>query len=366
MTWYGALLAPLERWRAIHELRSMRKREASEDHWDFQGQLLKAADALDRDQKSRAIEICQRAAARFPELAIDSPVALKLFLQLQLFNEIEALLTRGLKQRPGERHCLEGLAEVAYKRRDNEEVLLRCSVLRRSHPGSPHGYRIAAAALSELGRLDEAETTLASGLKAMPNEVGLHIEYAKIAERRSDWDAAMKRWTFVRDQYGHLAGTAGMASTLAELGRHDEADTVLREILYKASSEITIWIAIAQIAEHKADWEEAARRWAVVRQRFPRSPLGYSRGFKPELEMGRPQDAEEILKKGIENVPDDLDIHIQFAWLAHHRHEWTEASRRWAIVRELFPSCKVAYERGSEALFRAGRESEALEVASRI
>jgi hypothetical protein len=50
MTWLSALLEPLRRWRALHPLRSMEKRKATDHHWEFENLVIQAQDVLDRGQ----------------------------------------------------------------------------------------------------------------------------------------------------------------------------------------------------------------------------------------------------------------------------------------------------------------------------
>jgi predicted Zn-dependent protease len=346
----------------MRELRSLEGQETKDSYWYCKNLIVEAREALERDLRARAMEVWTHAYAKFPKEAIKSGPALELLLQLNLYDDAEALMQKGRKQYPNDPRFLEGLAQVAYKRGDREEALRRCETLRRKIPGSVRGYWIAAATLSELGRAEEAEAVLARGLKASPHDVGLRIEYARLADRRQDWVEALKRWTEVLEVYGHLSGAVGMAATLAKLERHDDADQVLSTVLYKAGNQQGIWIESAHIAEHRHDGAEAAKRWSKVRERFPLVSVGYVHGLRSLLESGRQEEAEAMLREGIERLPDDPAILIEYAWLAHRLGNWTEAAQRWATVRQRFPKRQEGYERGSDALDALGQTLEAARV----
>jgi predicted Zn-dependent protease len=251
---------------------------------------------------------------------------------------------------------------VAFKRGYHDEAVRRCKTLRNKHPASLSGYWIAAASLSELGRAAEAEVMLARGMRIAPQDVGLRLEFAKLAERRKDWTVALRRWIEVRELCGHIAGVVGSANALKELGRYDEAERLLSDAMYKVGNDPTVWLEHARIAEHKRDWEEAARRWEKLRSRFPMLPLVYVHIVRPLLELGRQADAEKVLREGIRRLPDDPTPFIELAWLAHRRGDWSEAAVRWAVVRERFPTRHEGYERGSEAMMTLGRTEEAMQL----
>jgi tetratricopeptide (TPR) repeat protein len=268
MKWLSAPGAAFQRWRAVGQLRSIEKREAADHHWDFDGMIDEAADMLERGQPSRAADLWRQANARFPDLAMQSRSLVNILLRLRLFDEAEDLLNRSMRRYPRSAHPLENLARVAYTRGDREEAVRRCEALRKKYPKSLDGYWSAAASLSELGRSQEAEDILGRGLKVIPDDVRLRAEHAKLAERRSDWEEGLRRWTIVLEIFNDVSGAVGIANALVQLGRHDEAEQQLSNILHQWGAYISVWIGLAQIAEHKEDWEEAARRWASFDTNF--------------------------------------------------------------------------------------------------
>jgi predicted Zn-dependent protease len=364
MKWLDSARAVVERWRTLRELRSLERRETKDSYRDCKNLIVDASEALKRDLRARAIELWTTAQARFPKEVMKSRLALELLLKLNLNDDAEALMQKGRKHYPKDAYFLDGLAEVAYKRGDREEALRRCETLRRNNPGSVKGYWIAAATLSELGRAEEAEALLACGLTVMPDDIGLRMEHARLAERRHGWTEALTRWAVVADAHGHLAGVAGQANALTELGQYDEAEKLLTSVMYKVGNEPTVWITFARVAEHQEDWEEAARRWATIRNRFPLLPLGYVRGLLPLLKLSRHAEAEGVLLEGMDRIRDDATLLIEHAWLAHRRGDWKAAVQRWAVVRERFPGRAEGRERGADALIALGEIDEAAQLRS--
>jgi tetratricopeptide (TPR) repeat protein len=370
MRWFDIAKGSLERWRTMRELRAMEKRDALAHHWEFTDFIVKAQDAFERDQRMHAEEIWRRAYATFPNQAMTSAGALDLLLKLALYDEAEALLTRGQKHHRGWRsrgHFLEGLALVAYKRGNQEEAVRRCAFLRKKSPSSLKGYWIAAAALSELGHVEKAEAVMKRGLRRMPYDVSLRIEYAKLAERRKDWGEALQRWTALAtlpNPDAHIIGVTGSAAALKELRRYDEADQMLSGVKSQAANNLAFWIEFARIPDHKQDWEEAASRWATVRKRFPLQLFGYMGEIRPLMELGKRAQAEDVLREGIDRLPNDPTPLIEYALLAHRNGEWGEAIRRWAAVRDCFPKRREGYELGADALAAHGQTLEASRLRS--
>jgi len=362
MKLFGSVRLAIERWHAIRELRSVEKTDRGNHYWELKYLIDEAKGFLERDHPIKATEIWARAHARFPDAAMKSQQALDLLLHLRLYDDAEAMLTIGQKRYPSHIHFMEGLALVAYKRGNREDALDRCHALRRKFPGSLKGYWIAAAALSELDRPEEAEALLAEGLRLVPDDIGLQMEYARLATRRQDWSEAVKRWTDIYNNFNHLAGVSGSAAALKELGRHDEADQLLYDVMYKAGNDVPFWLESASIAEHRQNWEEAARRWATVRDRFPLLPHGYIRGVRPLLELGHVIEAEYVLQEGIDRIQGDPALRLEYAQLAHRRQDWHEASQRWSAFRERFPNRPEGYQRGSEALKALGQTAEAAKL----
>jgi tetratricopeptide (TPR) repeat protein len=362
MSFYQDFCDVLTRRRAMRELGSLQKEASADGRGIFKDFMAEAHEAFDRDLRGRAAQIWTQAYAKFPDLAMFSPSALELLLKLQLYDEAELIMRRGLTKHKREVHFLEGLATVAYQRGDWAEAEKRSATLRARHPSNLKGYWIAAACLSQLGRSKEAEAILGRGLTMRPDDVGLRIEFARLAERRQDWSEAIARWTDVLDVHGHLAGAIGKANVLTQLQRYDDADAVLDSVLHKSGNQSGVWIQYAHVAESRPDWAAAADRWERFRMRFPLDPTGYIRGVVPLEKLRKHEAADGIVAEGMERIPDDPAIAVEFALLAHRRENWETAVQRWSHVRTRFPTRHEAFDLARQALEALGRTDEAADL----
>lgn len=67
---------------------------------------------------------------------------------------------------------------------------------------------------------------------------------------------------------------------------------------------------------------------------------------------GQPAAAEALSLRIAERAVNDPPVLRQYAELAHRRADWTEADRRWAMLRAAHPANAVGYVSGVEALLR--------------
>src|SRR5947209_267458 len=76
--------------------------------------------------------------------------------------------------------------------------------------------------------------------------------------------------------------------------------------------------------------------------------------------------ADALLTEAIERFPAERNLVLEHAWVAHVRHDWPEAAKRWSRVRESHGSYAVGYSAGAAALRETGRfdEAEALLIGA--
>src|SRR4029077_14809554 len=75
----------------------------------------------------------------------------------------------------------------------------------------------------------------------------------------------------------------------------------------------------ALLPHFRLDWTEAVRRSEIVRAELPDAPAAHALGAIVLRELGRYDDAENLLSAARERFPDDLRIANESAWLATHR-----------------------------------------------
>lgn len=364
MKWLESVKAILDRWRAMGELRAMEKRQSPLLRHEFEALVIDAKDALERGDPTLASAIWSRARALSPDMAMTFQPAVELLLRLQSDDEAETILIAGQKRHPRHPPLIEALAMLEFRRHNYAATLRYCAQLRRRTPLREKGYWVAADALIELDRVSEAEATLAAGIRFVDDNVGLKIAHARIPERSRNWGEALERWTSVWNDFHHPLSLFGVVQALKNLGRIDEADRFLSEGLYRTAVNHELLIESANFAEARQDWQEAVRRWATLRRRFPFVPHGYVSCLRALSELGRQAEAEEILREGLDRLPDHPGVAIAYARFAHDRRDWPEAALRWAQLRHRFPKRHEGYDDGSAALMALGETAEAERVRS--
>jgi hypothetical protein len=93
----------------------------------------------------------------------------------------------------------------------------------------------------------------------------------------------------------------------------------------------------AFIASRRRDWDTALRRWSAYRDRFPDQVIGYIHGGIACRELARYDDADAMIRDGLERFPNHVELIVNSAWTASLRHDWPEALRRWQTYRDLNP-----------------------------
>jgi tetratricopeptide (TPR) repeat protein len=251
-------------------------------------------------------------------------------------------------------------AEDARNRDDSHAALCIFGDLRERFPEHPAPYLRAATVLSRLHRFDEAEQLLATGAGAFPNDPGFAIERAWLAYRRGDLADAIERWQGIRQSLpDHHIGYTGAAIALRDAARIAEADAVLVEAMQRFPDDTAPRTEYAWLAQIGRDWPVAIRRWEEVRQRHPDQTAGFTAGATALREARRFDEAEALLRDAVARFPGERAPLVEHAWLAAARRDWSEAARRWGVVREHFPDAVEAYLRGAHALSALWRHEEA-------
>jgi predicted Zn-dependent protease len=252
-------------------------------------------------------------------------------------DEAEAILLSARGRFPEHAGVAVAWARLADSRRDWPAALQRWDDLRDRFPQSPEGYLGAGLALRELSRSDEADAILLSARERFPKHAGVAISYARLADGRRDWPASLQRWDHMRDRFpGWPQGHLGAAQALSEMSSFDEAEAVLlsaRELLPEHAGIAVAW---ARLADRRRDWREALQRWDYMRDRFPESPHGYLGAAQALREMSRFDEAEAVLLSAWDRFPEHAGVAVARARLADSRRDWPAALQRWKDVSDRF------------------------------
>lgn len=221
---------------------------------------------------------------------------------------------------------------------DWDHAARRWDLVRQQLPDQAAAYAEGGWALRELGRFADADAILSEGMQRFPRDPGMAIHYAQVAMRPKNWDEAADRWGIVRAKFPeHPSGYQSGGWASREAKRFDEADAVLRVGMVLFPEDRWIAIHYAWVARHRPDWMEAAQRWSMVRAKFPEEVAGYVDGGWALLEVGRLEEADDVLSVAVQKFPDSGSAAFHYARAAEQQCRWRGALARWLSLRDRFP-----------------------------
>jgi tetratricopeptide (TPR) repeat protein len=141
----------------------------------------------------------------------------------------------------------------------------------------------------------------------------------------------------------HLAALA----SLVDAGALDEADTAYAALLAQHPRNVTILTRYARVAERRADWAEAVRRWQQALAQFPANRVVITGLAAALVRDGRADVADAVLSDALAALAGGLDLAatdvslrrlmMEHARLATMRLDMVAARQRWQALRAQFP-----------------------------
>ena len=345
----------LQRQRALGELRALDRQDGYLPGSYFKDEIARAADALAAGDSAQATRIWKDIRRIFPDESATSGVALRLLLDIGLFDEVEAMMIEGRRRYPSYAHFAIGYAQVACRRGDLEKALQRCKMLRAKFSDAVEGYTVAIACLTSLGRNEEAGELIDLAVREFPHDFEVQAGHARYAMRRNDWPEALRRWEAIQSGFADPAISLSIAECLRVMGRYADAEERVTWVSNRIPGNVGIYFELARIADAKGDVELAVERWETVRRRYPFGAVGYVGGADALRRADREAEADALLHEGVTRLTTILDVHLEYSRAAQRRGDWPEALARWALVRARFPDCDEA--RREEAAVRVAAES---------
>ena len=212
-------------------------------------------------------------------------------------------------------------------------------------------WRMRHQSFGELHRLVDLEMRTMSLDDANP------LTRAKVSLQAGDHDAARRFLNVARERIpSYVESSHDTLDIMLGLGDFDDLDAFALARAKRSRNDPRYLEAYAQSADRRRDFEEAARRWAMARKRFPGRKLGYTGGMVALRQIGRFDGAEALLRQATRLFSDDLTVAIEASRLAEARADWATAYQRWETVRSRHPA---GYIGAAEALHRLGRTDEA-------
>ena len=333
---------------------------AVSSHGSLEDGLAAAQAALSRGDLAEALGICSALRQAYPTDPRPFLRPAAALVDSFHLDEAEMLLETAVQRFPNDPIVAIDNAWLAHRRRDVAAALRRWEHVRTAFPDHPLGYTGAAVTLRDNGQYETAGALLRTALERFPDDAAPVFEVAWLATARRDWPEAMARWEIARTRFpDQWMGYSGSAQALRELGRFEEAEALLQGALERFADFPNLLIEHAWIATARHDWPEALRRWESARERFPARVEAWSGKALALREMRRFEDADAVLAQAIQRFPNNPNLVIDHAWIAHIQREWPTAILRWEEVRRQHPGQSVGFISGTVALREARRIAEA-------
>lgn len=197
-------------------------------------------------------------------------------------------------------------------------------------------------------------------LAGNPRSPVLLRQYVANAADRKEWAEALRRAElFTSRAPRQPEAWLSRIDVLRRAGRDEEAVALLQKTASRMPTDYWVLIASARDAIRRKDWDEAERRFAGARRRFPDRVEVYREAAEALIEQGRAADATAMLAAGLRRLPEASPLWHSFARLAERTGDTEEALRRWEDVRRRFPDEPAGFRESVEALRKAGRAGEA-------
>lgn len=214
-----------------------------------------------------------------------------------------------------------------------------------------HSWRERRGVLQELHRMTRDESAVLSLDDANP------LQRSKMPLESGDRDGARHYLALARERLpGYVVTSPDTITVLLGLGDLDELEQFTREGTERFPRRAQYWEGFAVAAERRRDFAEAAKRWAIVRRKFPYPAQGYANGAACLRELGHYDEALKVVRRGLSNIREDVPIALEGGRTLEAQQDWSGLLRHWQASREEHGIGCAGY---AYALFRLGRRDEA-------
>jgi tetratricopeptide (TPR) repeat protein len=278
-------------------------------------------------------------------------------------DEAQAILLRGAERHPDVvDFCIE-LARLAERRHDLAEAERWWRRMVRMRSGVGWAWSALADNLVRQDLPEVAEAVLLQAAAALPDEPAHLVRWAALAEPRSDWPEAERRYRVVQLRMPeNPQAPRGLAWAILRQGRPAEAARILQAANRRQPNVAGHAHDLAQMAAQAGNLAEAAHWWGAATAAQPLA--GWALGaLALTLELqGRAAEADDRLRAAIEAQPTSRALHHEYARAADRRGDRRLAVQRWAAATDRFADDPVALHGHAVALAEAGDPDAALRM----
>jgi tetratricopeptide (TPR) repeat protein len=273
------------------------------------------------------------------------------------------LLHAGLRRLPNSAELWGEVARIAESRQDWAEAERAWRSAAAKRPDAWWAHDGLARVLQELGRHDEAETTLSGIAAAFPSEPIIAVAYARVAERRADWGEALVRWNRVAEYIPESpTGPLGAAGALRRLGKPSEALGVLQAAAARFPSSGDIRRECAELSIALGDVAAAERHLREAIEAEPTNVGCYTHLATFLRDRSRLSEAASVLGTAQARLPDHPRVLYELAALAERQAAWTEAVEGYRACLRVVPHQVEALVGLARALVGDGKYDEGEQV----
>jgi tetratricopeptide (TPR) repeat protein len=354
---------------------------------DSQADLLARAEvAAGQSDYDEALRLWSEARMRFPDVPRPWLRIAEVQIALRRFIEAEQALDEAVCRFPDHFWLLRAHALVVRSQGDDVEAYTRYRALRQAFPDNPAAHADLVHLLLDLKEAAVAEAEAEASIALFPDHNWLRHMYARCADQAGETAVAAARWIDLLARHpGHEPAYAPAVSALISAGRVGEAEGIATEglrLLPNSRSIQDAWAKVNEVtggngkrpsstelaedvladalcAERQAQWPEAARLWALLREQAPALALAYAGSARVLLRLDRAAEAEIVLARARRDLPPDAGVLEVWANAAVQRGDFEHALSRFCTLRRAFATSSRATSGIARALHALGRLDEA-------
>jgi glycosyltransferase involved in cell wall biosynthesis/tetratricopeptide (TPR) repeat protein len=259
-------------------------------------------------------------------------------------------------------------AQESGRRKDWQlalELWDRC-LQERNHARYMHWRNEYANALLELDRFKEAGQRFLALICDFPEYAEGYIGLARLATRSCDWELALSQWgrcLQIFDTGDRSWWYVNYARALEALQRFAEAEDIYVRVTAEYPDFYGGYTGLAEMAQKRQDWKEAARLWEICLQRFDANNVWWLTAYvETLLELGQIDQAVVVAEQIACDAQHDahrLYLLAKVSWLAN---DMTMCRHYAGRLIEHFPQLQGGYYWSAQALIKLGRFNEAADM----
>jgi tetratricopeptide (TPR) repeat protein len=179
---------------------------------------------------------------------------------------------------------------------------------------------------------------LLEAARRFPDNAMIAMDFARIPERRQDWELATRRWTEVAARFPSIAEAhIGLGNCLLKAGEAQAGREALHRARRLFADDPGVAIAVAEAASTDQSWPEALQLWAGVLRDFPGNPGGYVGLGRALRDCGQLERSAAELIAARQRFPKNLELEIELALTLSRQREWAQALAMWESLKRRRP-----------------------------